>query len=711
MADFKRIIQRTTNSERVETGVADLQPNEICIVEDGEELIYKDRNGKFISVSKDKYTVDNIENLKKSTKYKIGDIIHINGYNSKEDGSYHKRIISYSNNGLGIKIANGLWANEITFNKTERIFMGFRSNRDTKIDVYRGYSKNNFKKIIETDLNLRDPSFIFINDCWYITGTSVALNENVEFKIYKTNDFKSFCIINAKLGLINQDFNKIWAPEFFIDLDNKIYIMATINIGTEADISGNIIPKHKPFFVEFFEETETFSNPIFFKMPDETNRIDCFMLRESNRYLLTIKNEYNKNTQILQSLSLDGNFTLIKEVDLGIPLEGVSLLKENNGYTLYGDNFSKYKYYVSSFSKDLIQWSNFEFVSFNNSVRHGGFLDIKIDSLAYKNILKNQHYNNNILQNYIDLSTLCDSTGSIGNLNLANNAVYYIDGNIPNKNIKIDKFSGNIEKCYFVLRLPDGTLNTSSIILNSVNGGEVIISVENGNNDVFNEIRMWRYGDFDNTYVYCGQRSKSEITSYRINLEELAINGIIENFNPKKNGVYYLSGGSVITINSIVGFDERPLIDRVRFKFNTASLLAKIIIKGSIYNGIDCEMSNKDGLIGELILDGYKRLSPSFGFATALQAYDNLDTHYMALRMKQEGVYDDFIDYMDRKLTYNKKQIEVEKQYQQEYEQFIKDNKYISYDDFMANKPSTLMSEYIPIPSNNLIKFKEKYYG
>ncbi|MGL5229576.1 MAG: hypothetical protein ACRC8F_02010 [Cetobacterium sp.] len=71
--------------------MADLQPNEICIVEDVEELIYKDRNGKYISVSKDKYKVDTIEDLKKSKKYKIGDIVEVLGYYSKGDGAGHRR--------------------------------------------------------------------------------------------------------------------------------------------------------------------------------------------------------------------------------------------------------------------------------------------------------------------------------------------------------------------------------------------------------------------------------------------------------------------------------------------------------------------------------------------------------------------------------------------------------------------------------------------
>ena len=111
MADFRRIIQRITNSERVETGVADLQPNEICIVEDIEELIYKDRNGGFVSISKDKYKVDNIEDLKKSTKYKIGNVVEVLGYYEKSDRDTHKRVASSYNDGSGVLGVNGLWWN------------------------------------------------------------------------------------------------------------------------------------------------------------------------------------------------------------------------------------------------------------------------------------------------------------------------------------------------------------------------------------------------------------------------------------------------------------------------------------------------------------------------------------------------------------------------------------------------------------------------
>lgn len=91
MAEFKRVIQRTTNSERIESGVAQLEVNEFCIVEDGEEVIYKNKDGKYISISKDKYTVGTIEELKSSKKYKVGDVVQILGYYTPGDGGGHPR--------------------------------------------------------------------------------------------------------------------------------------------------------------------------------------------------------------------------------------------------------------------------------------------------------------------------------------------------------------------------------------------------------------------------------------------------------------------------------------------------------------------------------------------------------------------------------------------------------------------------------------------
>lgn len=114
MPEFKRIIQRTTNSERIESGAAQLEHNELCIIEDSEELIYKNKDNKYISISKDKYTVDNIEELKETNKFKSGDVIKVLGYYKKGDGSNHLRAITTTPTKPYIILNNGLKAELIT---------------------------------------------------------------------------------------------------------------------------------------------------------------------------------------------------------------------------------------------------------------------------------------------------------------------------------------------------------------------------------------------------------------------------------------------------------------------------------------------------------------------------------------------------------------------------------------------------------------------
>lgn len=58
-----------------------------------------------------KKTEDTIANLKASTKYKLGEVVEVLGYYSIGDGGGHPRKISDNDDGSGIQLANGLWAN------------------------------------------------------------------------------------------------------------------------------------------------------------------------------------------------------------------------------------------------------------------------------------------------------------------------------------------------------------------------------------------------------------------------------------------------------------------------------------------------------------------------------------------------------------------------------------------------------------------------
>lgn len=57
-------------------------------------------------------TADTIEDLKR-LNLKVGDVVEVLGYYTKGDGADHKRKIGSSDDGSGIQLANGLWANYI----------------------------------------------------------------------------------------------------------------------------------------------------------------------------------------------------------------------------------------------------------------------------------------------------------------------------------------------------------------------------------------------------------------------------------------------------------------------------------------------------------------------------------------------------------------------------------------------------------------------
>ena len=86
-----------------------------------------------------------------------------------------------------------------------------------------------------------------------------------------------------------------------------------------------------------------------------------------------------------------------------------------------------------------------------------------------------------------------------------------------------------------------------------------------------------------------------------------------------------------------------------------------------------------------------------------------LNNLYMGEKMKQEGVYNDFMLYMDEKTLYDKEQKKLEEQRQLAYEQALKENPNLTYEEFMSVQPMTLNLVEEPQPSRALQEFMEKY--
>ena len=77
--------------------------------------------------------------------------------------------------------------------------------------------------------------------------------------------------------------------------------------------------------------------------------------------------------------------------------------------------------------------------------------------------------------------------------------------------------------------------------------------------------------------------------------------------------------------------------------------------------------------------------------------------------LQDENVYDDYISYMDEKTAYDKQQRKLEEQRQLAYEEALKENPNLTYEEFMSVQPMTLNFVEEPQPSQALKQFMEKY--
>ena len=86
-----------------------------------------------------------------------------------------------------------------------------------------------------------------------------------------------------------------------------------------------------------------------------------------------------------------------------------------------------------------------------------------------------------------------------------------------------------------------------------------------------------------------------------------------------------------------------------------------------------------------------------------------LNSIYHLEKMKQENVYDDYISYMDEKTVYDKQQRKLEQDKQLAYEEALKENPELTFEEFMSVQPMTLNLVEEPQPSQALQDFMEKY--
>lgn len=100
-------------------------------------------NGNYIGTAEDLSNdikgrlpyVNTIEDLKKQTKYAVGDIVEVLGYYSARDGSHHKRVAKSEDDGSGEQGQNGIWWCVVHSGEVNVSWFGATKINEASVDV------------------------------------------------------------------------------------------------------------------------------------------------------------------------------------------------------------------------------------------------------------------------------------------------------------------------------------------------------------------------------------------------------------------------------------------------------------------------------------------------------------------------------------------------------------------------------------------------
>lgn len=191
-------------------------------------------------------TADTIEDLKR-LNLKVGDIVEVLGYYTKGDGADHKRKIESSDDGSGVQLANGLWANIVRTSSVKVEWLGCRHSDD---------NFDNAPLLMKTIINSDISVFEFDDKTYTMSELQIINYSDLDYKTVhlKTNNtyFQNYNLeqdyvigVGGKLGDITYtgvEANSVFKIDdctFVAKVGSEIkYGMLTIMHASRSNISG-----------------------------------------------------------------------------------------------------------------------------------------------------------------------------------------------------------------------------------------------------------------------------------------------------------------------------------------------------------------------------------------------------------------------------------------------------------------------------------------
>lgn len=719
------------------------KPTDEYIIQDSGEIELS--NGLFAKKVSFKYIAKTIEEMQKLA-LKVGDVIEVLGYYQAGDGAGHKRVIADSDDGSGVQLNNGKWANIVHNGIIHSNWFGANKSGDIT-DIFKKIVAYNKPTIIDYG-TYTITDYIFMEDNTILEDNGTYTDKYVIRSLPITPDLPQW----DKIGTIDYTkidvANKTGSYQAICYLDDKEEYALTFSDNTSSGLKSSLVKVDKNFnFIKSVQGDYDHSSGLTYKK--DTNEIlvaydfgkgslnqnavaifdaDTLAFKERKDFGETVNDvTYDNELNLLATLTTgkvtlyDNNYRKIKEINIihnnetTLMNQNMCFFKGNIVYLLNENEGYMNRYYLRFYNLkgELIAQKDYNVqngmhpggldIIDNNTLITSSYKGKDIINVYYVDFKKHSHNRQDIITSSHRFSVYIDS-----------GALYEGDGSQarPFKTIyRALEECKNYSRIYLYLK---GVFDE---IVDLKSYGEIFIQGDN--------TKTTKVKGFDVAGVGLVRVNKISVETTGNNFGIFFIGGclslqnVIINYDSLVDGEYNVQRG--VAIYNGVGYLENVTINN--------SNCPVYATQGSVVQTINCKGTGngyKFVANGGIIIDqagnkitnnkGTFKMNNGqiFGEVTA----ETLNTPYHTTRMAQEDgtTLTDFYAYLDEKYVYDK-QVEAEQKAKYEaYELLLQENPELTWEEFGQTYGNTSMMnlslvERIQEPQipESVVKFMEKY--